>query len=207
MALRIRPVAWRVGEGGHLDFPPHCPQIPYLLEISTARPTEPRTPHVMLQRQFPPYTLTPRNLCSPEWINKHHGSRPAFGAYWDSIVGTEDEQHWNTVSEVAKKTASKSVHAQWPSHIHPTNVMSIEGPGCCMREAVGDASPSCAVHVLDAGASVLGLFGGAEKPRARKPSARVMEEEEILMQALADEEEDVHPDDGAIEIDSDEEYQ
>jgi hypothetical protein len=34
-----------------------------------------------------------------------------------------------------------------------------------------------------------------------------MEEEEILMQALADEEEDVCPDDGAIEIDSDEEYQ
>ncbi|KAJ6565397.1 hypothetical protein B0H10DRAFT_2359454 [Mycena sp. CBHHK59/15] len=86
-------------------------------------------------------SLTPRNLCSREWINKHHGSRPAFGAYWDSIVGTEDEQHWNAVSEAAKKTASKSVRAQWPSHIHPTNVMSIEGPGCCMREAVGDASP------------------------------------------------------------------
>ncbi|KAJ6550711.1 hypothetical protein B0H10DRAFT_2242615 [Mycena sp. CBHHK59/15] len=34
------------------------------------------------------------------------------------------------------------------------------------------------------------LFGGAEKPRTRKPSARVIEEEEILMQALADEEED-----------------
>ncbi|KAJ7884383.1 hypothetical protein B0H14DRAFT_2564435 [Mycena olivaceomarginata] len=45
------------------------------------------------------------------------------------------------------------------------------------------------------------------KPRARKPSARVMEEEEILMQALANEEEDARPDDGAIEIDSDEEYQ
>ncbi|KAJ6622169.1 hypothetical protein B0H10DRAFT_2014594 [Mycena sp. CBHHK59/15] len=53
-------------------------------------------------------SLTPRNLCSREWINKHHGSRPAFGAYWDSIVGTEDEQHWNAVSEAEKKTASKS---------------------------------------------------------------------------------------------------
>jgi hypothetical protein len=31
-----------------------------------------------------------------------------------------------------------------------------------------------------------------------------MEAEEILMQALADEEEDTPPDDGAIEIDSDE---
>jgi hypothetical protein len=51
------------------------------------------------------------------------------------------------------------------------------------------------------------LFGGAEKPRARKPSAWVMEEEEISMQALADKEEDAHPDGGAIEIDSDEEYQ
>ncbi|KAJ7730528.1 ribonuclease H-like domain-containing protein [Mycena metata] len=50
------------------------------------------------------------------------------------------------------------------------------------------------------------LFGGAEKPRARKPSARVMEEEEMLMQALADEEEDAIPDDGAIEVNSDEEY-
>jgi hypothetical protein len=34
-----------------------------------------------------------------------------------------------------------------------------------------------------------------------------MEEEEILMQALADKEEDARPDDGAIEIDLDEEYQ
>ncbi|KAJ7653902.1 ribonuclease H-like domain-containing protein [Mycena polygramma] len=50
------------------------------------------------------------------------------------------------------------------------------------------------------------LFGGADKPRARKPSTRVMEEEEILMQALAEEEEDRNLDDGAIEIDSDEEY-
>ncbi|KAJ6579385.1 hypothetical protein B0H10DRAFT_1962921 [Mycena sp. CBHHK59/15] len=51
------------------------------------------------------------------------------------------------------------------------------------------------------------LFGGAEKPRACKPSAQVMEEEEILRQALADEEEDARPDNGAIEIDSNEEYQ
>jgi hypothetical protein len=34
-----------------------------------------------------------------------------------------------------------------------------------------------------------------------------MEEEEIFMQALADEEEDACLDDGAIEIDSDKEYQ
>jgi hypothetical protein len=52
------------------------------------------------------------------------------------------------------------------------------------------------------------LFGGAEKPRAaRKLSARVMEEENILIQELADNEEDARPDNGAIEIDSDEEYQ
>ncbi|KAJ6471331.1 ribonuclease H-like domain-containing protein [Mycena sanguinolenta] len=51
------------------------------------------------------------------------------------------------------------------------------------------------------------LFSRAEKPRAHKPSARDMEEEEILVQALADEEKDARPDDGAIEIDSDEEYQ
>jgi hypothetical protein len=51
------------------------------------------------------------------------------------------------------------------------------------------------------------LFGGAEKPRARKPSTRVIEEEEILMQALADEGDYARPADGTIEIDSDEEYQ
>jgi hypothetical protein len=50
------------------------------------------------------------------------------------------------------------------------------------------------------------LFGGAEKPCARKVSAWVMEEEKILMQELADKE-DVRPDDGAIDIDLDEEYQ
>jgi hypothetical protein len=49
------------------------------------------------------------------------------------------------------------------------------------------------------------LFDGAEKPRARKPSAPGMEEEKIVMQELADKEEDARPD-GAIEIDSDEEY-
>ena len=41
---------------------------------------------------------------------------------------------------------------------------------------------------------------GAEKPRARKLSARVMEDE------LADELEDQVPDDGTIEIDSDDEF-
>ncbi|KAJ6602904.1 hypothetical protein B0H10DRAFT_2230082 [Mycena sp. CBHHK59/15] len=50
------------------------------------------------------------------------------------------------------------------------------------------------------------LFGGAEKPRARKPSVQVIEEEELLMQALAEELEDDVPDDGAIEIDSEDEY-
>ncbi|KAJ6631807.1 hypothetical protein B0H10DRAFT_2206226 [Mycena sp. CBHHK59/15] len=49
------------------------------------------------------------------------------------------------------------------------------------------------------------MFDRAEKPRARKPSVQVMEEE-VLMQALAEAAEDNCPDDGAIEIDSDEEY-
>jgi hypothetical protein len=51
------------------------------------------------------------------------------------------------------------------------------------------------------------VASGAEKPRARKPSAPVVEEEEILMQALTDKEEGARPDDRAIEIDLDEEYQ
>ncbi|KAJ7864016.1 ribonuclease H-like domain-containing protein [Mycena leptocephala] len=49
------------------------------------------------------------------------------------------------------------------------------------------------------------LFGEA-KPRKRKPSVRVMEEEEILMEQLADAAEDEVPDDGGIEIDSDDEF-
>ncbi|KAJ6626142.1 hypothetical protein B0H10DRAFT_1941988 [Mycena sp. CBHHK59/15] len=51
------------------------------------------------------------------------------------------------------------------------------------------------------------LFGGADKLRDRKPSAQAMEEEEELMQAFADAAEDEVPDDGAIEIDSEDEYQ
>ena len=47
------------------------------------------------------------------------------------------------------------------------------------------------------------LFGGLLK-RIRVPRARV-DEEAVLMEALADAE-DARPDDGAIEIDSDEEY-
>ncbi|KAJ7042268.1 hypothetical protein C8F04DRAFT_1176428 [Mycena alexandri] len=58
------------------------------------------------------------------------------------------------------------------------------------------------------------LFGLSEKPLKRKPSesARVLEEEERLMEALAemearaDADEDARMDDGAIEIDSDDEY-
>ncbi|KAJ6607227.1 ribonuclease H-like domain-containing protein [Mycena sp. CBHHK59/15] len=49
------------------------------------------------------------------------------------------------------------------------------------------------------------LFGEA-MPRKRKLSARLMEEEEILMEQLADAAEDDFPDDGAIEIDSDNEF-
>ncbi|KAJ6605738.1 hypothetical protein B0H10DRAFT_1957154 [Mycena sp. CBHHK59/15] len=48
---------------------------------------------------------------------------------------------------------------------------------------------------------------GAEKSRARKLAARAMEQEELLMQALAEAEENGVPDDGAIEIDSDDEFQ
>ncbi|KAJ6626316.1 hypothetical protein B0H10DRAFT_2429915 [Mycena sp. CBHHK59/15] len=50
--------------------------------------------------------------------------------------------------------------------------------------------------------TLLVLFGEAEKPRQRKPSAQVMEEEEVLMQALAEADEDEIPDDGAVEIGS-----
>ncbi|KAJ6628155.1 ribonuclease H-like domain-containing protein [Mycena sp. CBHHK59/15] len=49
------------------------------------------------------------------------------------------------------------------------------------------------------------LFGGAE-PRKRKPEPRAMAEEEILMEELANAAEDEILDDGAVEIDSDDEY-
>ncbi|KAJ6607430.1 hypothetical protein B0H10DRAFT_2227836 [Mycena sp. CBHHK59/15] len=55
--------------------------------------------------------------------------------------------------------------------------------------------------------SLATLFSEAEKPRARKQSRKAMEEEELLMQALAKQVEDNILDDGAIEIDSDEEFQ
>ncbi|KAJ6587498.1 hypothetical protein DFH09DRAFT_1307727 [Mycena vulgaris] len=44
-------------------------------------------------------------------------------------------------------------------------------------------------------------------PRARKPAARVMEQEELWMEALALAEEDGVPDNDAIEIDLDDEFQ
>ncbi|KAJ6610690.1 hypothetical protein B0H10DRAFT_1953614 [Mycena sp. CBHHK59/15] len=44
------------------------------------------------------------------------------------------------------------------------------------------------------------LFSGAEKPRTRKLSPQVMEEEEMLMQQLAEDAEDEVPDNGTIEI-------
>ncbi|KAJ7190100.1 ribonuclease H-like domain-containing protein [Mycena pura] len=55
------------------------------------------------------------------------------------------------------------------------------------------------------------LFGNAKddsrlRTRTRKPSERVMQEEERLMEEFADAMEDSIPDDGAIEIDSDEEF-
>ncbi|KAJ6575892.1 hypothetical protein B0H10DRAFT_2103686 [Mycena sp. CBHHK59/15] len=50
------------------------------------------------------------------------------------------------------------------------------------------------------------LFGCAEKPHACKPSAQVLQEEEQLMQELAEELEDQVPADGAIEIDSEDKF-
>ncbi|KAJ7748395.1 hypothetical protein B0H16DRAFT_1461675 [Mycena metata] len=49
-------------------------------------------------------------------------------------------------------------------------------------------------------------FSEADKPLKRKPSRQVMEEEEILMQQLADDAEDAGPDDGGIEIGSEDKY-
>ncbi|KAJ7830806.1 hypothetical protein B0H14DRAFT_3464534 [Mycena olivaceomarginata] len=45
-----------------------------------------------------------------------------------------------------------------------------------------------------------------EKPRARKPSRKAMEEEELMMQPLSEQVEDDILDNGAMEIDSDEEF-
>ncbi|KAJ6570310.1 hypothetical protein B0H10DRAFT_2237929 [Mycena sp. CBHHK59/15] len=77
-----------------------------------------------------------------------------------------------------------------------------------VRDEVAEAVPSRLPNRLPAWKpmTLLVLFGGAEKPRKRKPSAQVMEEEEILMQALAEADEDEVLDDGAIEIESGDEY-
>ena len=50
------------------------------------------------------------------------------------------------------------------------------------------------------------LFGGT-KHKASQPSRTIEEEEEAMEQAMAEALEDERPDDGAIEINSDEEYQ
>ena len=50
------------------------------------------------------------------------------------------------------------------------------------------------------------LFGGT-KHKASRPSRTIEEEEEAMEQAMAEALEDEQPDDGAIEINSDEEYQ
>ena len=50
------------------------------------------------------------------------------------------------------------------------------------------------------------LFGGT-KHKASWPSRTIEEEEEAMEQAMAEALEDEQPDDGAIEINSDEEYQ
>ncbi|KAJ7792520.1 hypothetical protein B0H14DRAFT_3499183 [Mycena olivaceomarginata] len=49
--------------------------------------------------------LTARNLCSIEWIDKHHGSRPAFTAYGTVLSAPPKEQHWNNTSSTAKANA------------------------------------------------------------------------------------------------------
>lgn len=53
---------------------------------------------------------------------------------------------------------------------------------------------------------LLVLFGGAAKPQERRP-AMDWSEEELLMEELANQEEDERLDDGAIEVASDDEYQ
>ena len=50
------------------------------------------------------------------------------------------------------------------------------------------------------------LFGGT-KHKASRPSRTIEEEEEAMEQAMVEALEDERPDDGAIEINSDEEYQ
>ncbi|KAJ7836667.1 hypothetical protein B0H14DRAFT_2589570 [Mycena olivaceomarginata] len=54
-------------------------------------------------------SLMARNLCAIEWIDKHHGSRPTFTAYWNSIIGTTEEQHWNNASSTAKANAKANL--------------------------------------------------------------------------------------------------
>ncbi|KAJ7362752.1 hypothetical protein DFH08DRAFT_799772 [Mycena albidolilacea] len=80
---------------------------PGLVPASTPAPTPvcgPKEPKMTATN-----SLTACNLCTIEWINKHHSSRPAFTAYWNSIIGTAKEQHWNNASLTAKANAKANV--------------------------------------------------------------------------------------------------
>ncbi|KAJ7659653.1 hypothetical protein DFH06DRAFT_1130423 [Mycena polygramma] len=98
-------------------FPPKLPEpptipVPAPPAASLASPvtalTAPSTGGVSKKepRMTAGNTLTPRNLCSKEWINTKHGSRSEFAAYWTSIVGTDEEKRWNKVAAEAKASAT-----------------------------------------------------------------------------------------------------
>ncbi|KAJ7101163.1 hypothetical protein C8R44DRAFT_888127 [Mycena epipterygia] len=87
-------------------FPPRIPAAPPLPSATSSTSAPPGAVKVTkAAKMVPTSSLTARNLCSRDWVDKHHGTRAAFVLYWESL--TKDElQHWNTISATAKANAA-----------------------------------------------------------------------------------------------------
>ncbi|KAJ6616746.1 hypothetical protein B0H10DRAFT_1948906 [Mycena sp. CBHHK59/15] len=111
----------------------------------------------------------------------------------------EEEKKWNKLRDekkVGRKWAKKQKSAKQHGFFANHHVL--------LRRfsAISAASQAMPLQTL---IMLAVLFGKAEKPCTQRDSKKVMEEE-LLMQALAEKEEDNIPFDGAIEIDPDDKY-
>ncbi|KAJ7246638.1 hypothetical protein C8J57DRAFT_1674757 [Mycena rebaudengoi] len=88
-------------------FPPQTPLAPPAPAVPAVVAALPGKPSAKGSKMIATKSFTARNQCAREWVAKHPGGlRTTFAAYWDSIVGTEEERHWNVAAAQAKATAA-----------------------------------------------------------------------------------------------------
>ncbi|KAJ6616803.1 hypothetical protein B0H10DRAFT_2190322 [Mycena sp. CBHHK59/15] len=104
------------------------------------------------------------------------------------------DEHLNTLQR-------EMAHRYLPKH-YPKPVCTATPAASAATEGLKISHPLVCLRTL---IMLAVLFGKAEKPCTQRDSKKVMEEE-LLMQALAEKEEDNIPFDGAIEIDPDDKY-